>query len=276
MSEQWIHKTAIVCEQAKIADGVKIGPYAYISSPDVILEEGVEIGPYVSIEGKVRIGKGSRVHSHAAIGGLAQGRNLQGERSEVSIGQNCVIREYVTVHASIGKAGSVDIGNDCYIMAYSHIGHSCKIGKGVTITNSVNLGGGVVVDDFATIGGQCSIHQGVRIGSYAMVGGGSLVTHDLPPFTTGQGYTMLVRGINRIGLLRKGYSFEDRKWITRLYRITFQLGYSLEEAIEIIRSEMGSVEVAKVWIDFCENSKRGIARYKREKMGKTSEPLVNV
>ncbi len=260
-----IHPTAIVHPKVKIHKSVRIGAYSVLNSPNITLDEGVEIKNHAVIEGHVHIKKNTTICSFVSIGGAPQNIYYAGEESFIEIGENCHIREYVSINSSCGEGEKLVIGNKCYIMTYCHIAHNCILGNNVVMANNATLGGHVIVGDHANLGGLCAIHQKCRIGNHAMVGGGAMVGTDVPPFCLGSGYPIKLSGLNWIGLKRNGISREIRKGLIRTYRLTLLSGLSWKLAREEIIKTVEMNPLVQKWIDFCDESKRGLtpARDKR-------------
>ena len=270
-----IHSTAIIHPKVKLGKNVKIGPYAVINSPDVVLEEGVEIKAHAYLDGFVHIMKNTTIFPFVSIGSPPQDKSYQGEKTRIQIGENCQIRDYVSINSSCGEGEEVTIGNSCFIMAYCHIAHNCKLGNHVTMANGATLGGHVIVGDYVNLGGLCAIHQNCRIGEYAMVGGGSMASRDIPPFILGNGYPIELAGINLIGLKRNGVPFESRKTISKAYRLTLKSGLTWEAARAEILATNEMNPFLEKWIEFCNQSQRGLApaRMKSHKKITQSEKL---
>ncbi|MBN4067325.1 acyl-ACP--UDP-N-acetylglucosamine O-acyltransferase [Simkania negevensis] len=252
-----IHPTAIVEKGAQIASDVVIEPYAVVKK-NVTLEDGVVIKSHVYIDGYTTIGEGTVIWPSASIGTKTQDKKFRGEKTYVVVGKNCEVREFATINSSTTEGDVVRVGDNCLIMAYSHIAHNCVIGDNVIMSNNATLAGHVVVEDNAIVGGMTPVHQFVRIGCYAMVGGMSRVTHDVPPYTLGGGVPYKLGGLNIIGLKRHGFSYETRRLLSRAFRILYRRGYYLEEAIQCTREELEQTPEIKHWISFLENSDRGI------------------
>lgn len=203
-----IHPTALVDPAAQLGDGVHIGPYCIIGS-QVTLEAGVRLQSHVVVDGPCRIGAGTVVHPFARLGGPPQDATYQGEPTGLEIGPGCLIREHVSMHRGTPRGvGVTRVGARGHFMAYSHIGHDCQVGEGVTFANAATLGGHVVVGDGVTLGGLCAVHQRVRIGRLAMVGGMCGLAGDLAPFSISFGNHGHWAGLNRVGLKRQGFSPE--------------------------------------------------------------------
>lgn len=259
---------------------MKIHPTSIISS-DVKLDDEVEIGPYCNIQGHVKIGSGTLVESHvtigsrygiveigknnhiapgAVIGGPPQDISYKAEPTKLIIGDNNVIREFTTLNIATSKgSGATVIGNNCYLMAYAHVGHDCKIGNNVIIANNTNFAGHCYVEDNVTIGGVCGFTQFTRIGKYAFIASSSVSNKDILPFSKAQGNWALIRATNKVGLLRKGFSKEEVTNIHKAIRIVIMGSATLEEAYNRIESECTPSENITYLINFIKNSKRGIA-----------------
>lgn len=262
IKEANIHPTAIIHPTAVIHPTAKIGPYSIIG-PDVVIEENVQIGSYCDIE-YATIKKNTKIFDSVCIGTLPQDVKYKGEKTHVIIGENCVIREFVTIHRGT-TSKSTTVGNNCYLMAYSHIAHDCKVGNDVTFANGGTLAGHVVVEDGVTIGGLVAVHQYVRIGKYAMLGGGAMVSKDVPPYVMVVGDRAELWGINVIGLRRRGFSKEKIKEIKTVYKKLFRSRLPLSEAISRVEQEGPHSEEIKYMLEFIKNSKRGICRTPRRR-----------
>ena len=267
-----IHPTAIVHPEAKIGKNVVIEAYAVIHSPNIILGDNVIIKSHVYLDGHLTVGKGTTIWPFASIGTQTQDLKYQGEVTYVEIGENCQIREYVTINSSCGEKTKVTVGNNCLIMAYCHIAHNCRIGYGVIMSNGATLAGHVTIGNYAILGGVCALHQHTRIGDYAMVGGGSMVGQDLPPFCIGSGFPLRVVGLNVIGLKRHKFSLELRKQLIRAYRLTYQSGLVWDQARHQIRQELGHNPSLDNWIDFCDQTTRGLCSIRRKRGSAVPEP----
>jgi len=232
-----IHPTASIHPSAVIKDGVKVGAHSIVEA-EVEIEEGSEIGDHVLIGRWTRIGKACQVFHGAVIGTPPQHLSYAGECSRVELGNQVVLREYVTIHRASQPGGVTSIGDGCYLMAFSHVGHDCRLGRGVILTNLATLAGFVEVGDFAVIGGLAAIHQKLKIGEIAMIGGTSGVTHHIPPYATAMGYPPArILKVNRRGLLNHQVPPEIIQQIEDCYRI-LRRSLSREKAIEQIRQEI--------------------------------------
>ena len=252
-----IHPDAVIESGAKIGKGVTIEPYAVIKGT-VTLEDNVVIKSHAYIDGFTTIGNGTVVYPSASIGTKTQDLKFRGEKTFVIIGKNCQIREFVTINSSCQEGSVVRIGDDCLIMAYCHVAHNCEIGNRVIMANNAMLAGHVVIEDNAIIGGMTPVHQFSRIGEFAMVGGFSRITHDIPPYTIGAGAPYKLGGLNLIGLKRHGFPLEVRRALTKAFKLTYRSGLRLNEALDLIESEIDQNPHVKHWIEFCRSSKRGL------------------
>ena len=255
-----IHATAIVASGAQIDSNVVVGPYSIISD-NVAIGSGTVIGPHVVIEPYTSIGKDCQIFQFASIGAVPQALKFKGEETYVKIGQRTVVREFVTINRGTEFGGGItEIGEENFLMAYSHIAHDCKTGRNVILANNATLAGHVTIDDYATVGGLVAIHQFVRIGIYAYVGGKSAIVKDIPPFVIAAGDRAKLHGLNSVGLKRQGFSNETLSFLKKAYRIIFRTGLTLNEAIERVKAEVEQTpEVVKL-IDFIKSSQRGITR----------------
>ena len=255
-----VHPTAIIKGEVELGEEVEIGPYTIIEGK-VIIGDGKKIGARVSIKGKVSIGANCKIHDGAVLGDEPQHLKYAGEESEVIVGNNVIIREYVTIHrgTALDKMKTV-IEDGVMLMAYAHVAHDCIVRKGVIMANCATLGGHVEVGEYAFIGGLSAVHQWARVGAYAMVGGLSGVSLDIPPYTRASGQHAHLYGINTIGLERKGFSKETITVLKKAYRILFRSGMLREEAISVLLREYGDYEEIRNLVEFIRTSKRGVAR----------------
>lgn len=255
-----IHPTAIVDPGAQLDSNVEIGPYSIIREKTAIAS-GTSIGPHVVIEPFVTIGSDCRIFQGAAIGGVPQSVKFEGEETIVKIGRGCTIREFVTIHRGTGFGGGVtEVGEENYLMAYTHIAHDCKTGRNVMMANNATLAGHITLGDYSTIGGLVAIHQFVRIGDYAFIGGKSAVVKDIPPYVIAAGDRVQLHGLNTVGLKRHGFSQETLSLLKKTYRIIFRIGLTLNEAIERVRAEVEQIPEVLTFIEFLKSSSRGITR----------------
>lgn len=256
-----IHPTAILNPKAEIDEGVVIGPFCIIGE-GVRIKRGTKLISSVVIEGDTEIGEKCIIYPFTSIGLPPQDLKYKGEKTGVKIGNDNIIREYVTVHrASIGGDGITTIGDKNFLMAYVHIAHDCKIGSHIILANAATLAGHVVVEDYAIISGLTAIHQFTRIGAYAMVGGFSGVGQDVPPYTIASGARAKLFGLNTIGLKRHGFSDAKINHLKNAYKILFREKRTLKDAIKKIQEDLSSTDEIKHLIDFIQQKNaRGICR----------------
>lgn len=254
---QNIHPTAVISPRAVIADDAEIGPHAIVDD-DVVIAEGCRISSAVRLHSGVNLARGVRVFHGAALGGEPQDLKFGGEKTSLFVGENTVIREFVTLSRGTKATGRTIIGSQCMLMAYSHVAHDCTIGDHVILANSVALAGHVEIEDYAILGGLVPVHQFVRIGRHCMVGGGWRVPKDVPPYIIAAGSPTRYYGLNSIGLRRRGFSAETRAAIKKAYQILFQSELNTSQAVDRIRNDLGTIEEVQVILDFISKSKRGL------------------
>jgi UDP-N-acetylglucosamine acyltransferase len=255
-----IHKTAIVHPRAEIDSNVEIGPYSIIKE-NVFIGAGTLIGPNVVIEPHVTIDQDCHIFQFASIGAVPQALNFNGEKTHVKIRRGTVIREFVTINrGTMGGTGVTEVGENNFLMAYTHIAHDCITGKNVVLSNNTTLGGHIIIKDYAKIGGLVAIHQFVRIGEHAFVGGKAVVVKDIPPYVLASGDRATLHGLNKVGLQRHGFSQTTLSALKGAYRIIFRIGITLNEAIERVKAEVEQVPEVINLIEFIKSSERGITR----------------
>lgn len=255
-----IHPSAIVSSKAIIAEDVSIGPYSVIGD-QVEIGSGTVIGPHTTIDPFVKIGENCRIFQFAAIGAPPQSLKFKGETSQVVIGDDCIIREFVTIHRGTEFGGGLTrIGDSCFLMAYTHIAHDCIVGNQVVMANNATLAGHITIGDYATVGGLVAIHQFVRVGEYAFIGGKSAVTKDIPPYVIASGDRATLHGLNQVGLKRHGFSPEVLSQLKKAYRLIFRFGLTLKEAIERVLAEVDPLPEVTHFIQFIKSTQRGITR----------------
>lgn len=259
---------------------MRIHPTSVVS-PDIEIGPDVEIGPYCLIQGKGKIGKGTFVEGHvtlgykhgeiligennhfspgAVIGGPPQDISYKGEQTTLVVGNNNTFREFSTVNLPTSKGEKKTIiGNNCYIMAYAHVGHDCKLGNNVIMANNTGLAGHCEIEDNVVISAMCGLSQFTRVGRGAFIGGGSVINKDIPPFVRAEGHWAVVRATNKIGLIRRGSSREEVNNIHKAVRIMVMGTGTIDENIERIRTECKMSENLEHFIHFIKSSKKGIA-----------------
>ena len=250
-----IHPTAVL--DSVMPDDMQIGAYAVIG-PDVQVGRGVRIGPHAYITGPVFIGDSVSIGPSAVIGTDPQDLKYDGERTELYIGSGTVIREFANINRGTVESGRTVVGSDCLVMAYVHIAHDCIIGDRVILANAVNMAGHVQIGSDVTVGGVVPIHQFVRIGDHAMIGGGYRVSKDVPPFVLAGGAPLGVRGLNRIGLRRKGFSQERLDNLDRAFRHLFREDGTLTSKATSLLEDRNTSDDVKQLADFIISSSRGV------------------
>jgi UDP-N-acetylglucosamine acyltransferase len=255
-----IHPTAIVSPKADIDKDVEIGPFTVIGD-HVTIRPGTVVGPHVTIDPYVEIGPECHIFQFASIGALPQAIKFQGEVTHVKIGRKTVVREFATINRGTAFGGALtEVGEENLLMAYTHIAHDCKTGRGVILANNATLAGHITVEDHVTIGGLTALHQFVRIGKHAYIGGKSAVVKDVPPFVIAAGDRAKLHGLNRVGLKRHGLSDEALAMLKKTYRLIFRIGLTLNEAIERVHAEVDPTEEVDYFLSFIQNSQRGLTR----------------
>lgn len=256
-----IHPTAVVHPKAELAQGVTIGPYAIIHE-DVVIGAGTEIMAHAYIDRYARLGAGCRVFPSASVGTDPQDITFGGERTETIIGDRVVIREFVTINRGTGEGnGQTAVGDGSILMAYSHVGHDCHLGRNVVLVNNAVLAGHVSIEDEAVIGGMTGIHQFVRVGTHAFVGAFSKPVKDVPPYMLGQGVDHFkLHGPNSIGLRRKGFSRETISALKEAFRLIFRSQRVQQEALEEALAEFAEVPEVRRLAEFIRATKRGVSR----------------
>ena len=259
MAKTRIHPTAIVAPDARLSDGVEIGPYCIIGD-NVKIGKNTTLAAHVVIE-EAEIGQNCNVYPFTSIGLPPQDSRYKGEKTKVKIGDNNIIREYITIHrASVSGDGVTRIGNNNFLMAYVHIAHDCHVGNNIIMANATTLAGHVAVEDFAFIGGHVAVHQFARIGAHSMIGGFSAISQDIPPYTTAAGERAKLYGLNTVGLKRRNFSDSTISDLKKAYKILFRSKHTLKEAIGKVKHDLGQSEEVKNFIEFIEKNKRGICR----------------
>ncbi|HSA64933.1 MAG TPA: acyl-ACP--UDP-N-acetylglucosamine O-acyltransferase [Nitrospira sp.] len=263
-----IHPHAIVHPKAQLADDVVVGPFCVVGE-HVTLGKGTRLLSHVSVEGWTEVGERCELHPFVSIGGPPQHLGYKGEPTKVVIGDDNVLREYVTVNrATVQGGGVTSIGNKNFLMAYVHVAHDCRLGHSLIMANAATLAGHITIGDHAIIGGLTGIHQYVRIGAYAMIGGCCALGQDVPPFMRAAGgYRARMYGLNSVGLRRHGFSPDRVAVLKRAYDILFRSGHRIAEAARLAKAEFGDQPDVMGVLTFLEGTKRGICR----SMGKDEE-----
>lgn len=256
-----IHPTAVIDPGAEIDPDVDIGPFSVIAA-DVQIRTGTVIGPHVTVDRYTTIGENCRIFQYAAIGAVPQDLKFAGEKSLVKIGRGTTIREFATIHRGTEVGGGVtEVGEENFLMAYTHVAHDCFTGRKVILANAASLAGHIRVDDCAILGAFVAVHQFARIGKHAFVGAISGVSKDIPPYVLASGSPRAkLHGLNLVGLKRYGFGEEKIRPLKRAYRILFRLGLVLNEGIERVRAEVEQTPEVVAMLDFVRTSERGVTR----------------
>ena len=256
-----IHPTAVVDPSARIGADVAIGAYTVIGAA-VEIGDRTWIGPHCSVDGPTRIGRDNRIHGHSAIGGEPQDKKFHGERTELVIGDRNTIREFVTISRGTGNGGGITrIGDDNWLLAYTHVAHDCIVGSQCVFSNNATLAGHVEVGDHVILSGFVGVHQFCRIGAHAFVGMGAFVNGDVPPYVlvAQEGYGR-PRGINAEGLKRRGFDPDRIGAIKRAYRTLYVSGAKLDEAKQQIAQMARDSDDVRLLLEFLERGDRPLLR----------------
>ena len=259
MASATVHPTAIVDPKAFLGDDVSVGPYCVIDGP-VTLGNGCQLKSHVVIAGNTTLGSNNVIYPFATLGEQTQDLKYQGEPTSLVIGEGNVFREHVTAHRSTAQDAPTRIGNHGNFLAYSHIAHDCDVGDHVIFSNNGTLAGHVRVEDYAIIGGLTAVHQFCRIGQHAITGGCAKIVQDVPPFMIADGNPAVIRGVNKVGLERRGFSAGDLSALREAYKVLFRDQLNTKQAIERIANEWGEVNAIQQLIEFVNSSERGIIR----------------
>ena len=255
-----IHQSAIIHPSAKIAENVSIGPGTIIGA-DVEIGEGTWIGPHVLIDGPTVIGKNNKIHQFASIGDAPQDTTYKGEPTRLEIGDANVIREYCMISRGTVKGGGLTkIGNNNFLMAYSHIGHDSMVGNHIIMINYSALSGHVTLQDYAIIGAYSAVHQFCVVGAYAFIARSTYITKDVLPYVMIAGHDSAVCGLNTVGLRRRGLSSEAIDILRRAYKVIFRKGLTAQQAVAELEVMQKDCPEIGPMIDALNQSTRGIVR----------------
>jgi UDP-N-acetylglucosamine acyltransferase len=255
-----IHPTAVVEPGAQVDPSCEIGPYAVVG-PDVVLGPRTLLAAHAVVKGHTSLGEGNRVFSHAVIGEIPQDLKYRGEPTRLVVGSGNTFRECVTVNlGTVQGGGETVIGNGCLFMAYSHVGHDCRVGDGAIIANSVALAGHVILEDHVHFSGLAAAHQFCRVGRLAFVSGLTGVTMDVPPYCMAVGTRAELAGLNAVGLQRAGMSEEQIGRVKQAYKVLFRSNLALAEALAQVDGELGTHPEIAHLVAFIRGSQRGITR----------------
>lgn len=255
MSDIVVHPTAIVASGAQLGAGVKIGPYCIVGA-NVVLHDNVELISHVVIEGHTSVGAGTRIFPFASVGHQPQDLKFHGEASRLEIGERCTIRESVTINPGTEGGGMLTkIGNDCLLMACSHVAHDALVGNNVVLANYCGLAGHSIVGDYVRFGGICAVHQFVRIGSHAFIGAQSMVDGDVIPYGMAVGNRARLAGLNLVGLKRSGFDREAIHTLRTAYRMIFSSEGTLRERVEDAAGMFKDAQLVQDVVSFISSAK---------------------
>ncbi len=256
-----VHPTAVIDPGAKVPASCRIGPYCVIGD-DVEIGEHCELMSHVVIHGVTRMGSHNRIFPFTMVGIEPQDLKYSGEKTRLEIGDRNIIREYASIHrGTTGGGGVTRIGNDTFIMAFTHIGHDSVIGDHAMLVNAATLAGHVIVEEWAVVGALCPVHQFVRIGAHAYIGGGTTITQDVLPFSkTSASRDTHAYGLNTVGLQRRGFSKERISKIHHAYKVLLASKLNTSQALEKLKSEGDVGEDVEMLIRFVESSERGVIK----------------
>ncbi|MER8389354.1 MULTISPECIES: acyl-ACP--UDP-N-acetylglucosamine O-acyltransferase [unclassified Mesorhizobium] len=245
-----IHPSSVIEAGAQIGEGARIGPFCHVG-PDAVIGDRVELVSHVSVIGATTIGASTKVYPMAILGGPPQNTKHKGGRTTLVIGENCTIREGVTMHVGTDSSrGETTIGDNGNFLAYAHIAHDCVVGKNATFANQATLGGHCEVGDNVYIGGLTAVHQFVRIGDNAFLGGCSAIVGDVIPYAIAVGNRASLRGLNIIGLKRAGLPRSEIHLLRKAYKTIFDRSRTVGENIEFAKAEFASSPTAMKIVDF--------------------------
>ncbi|HLN55521.1 MAG TPA: acyl-ACP--UDP-N-acetylglucosamine O-acyltransferase [Bacteroidales bacterium] len=254
-----ISNLAFVHPGATIGNDVTVEPFAYIGD-NVQIGDGTWIGPNSTVMWGARIGKKCRIFPGAVVSAIPQDLKFRGEETTAVIGDNTTVREGATVNRGTASAGTTIVGDNCLLMAYSHIGHDCILGNNIIVGNSTGLAGEVKVDDFAILSGGTLVHQFARIGAHVFVGGGGKVRIDVPPFVLADREPLAYMGLNVVGLQRRGFEKERIDEIHNIYRAIYQMKMNFSQALDYIEKEFKPSPDRDYIVGFIRKSERGVIR----------------
>jgi len=258
-----IHPSAVVSNRANLADDVEVGPYCLIQG-EVDIGQGSVIESHARLggrHGRVRIGANNLIQTGAVLGGPPQDTSYVDAETELVIGDNNRIGEYVSINIGTENGGAVTrIGNHNLIMAFAHLGHDCQLGDHIVITNATQLAGHVTVEDHALLSGLIGVTQFVRLGALSFLVAGSFANKDIPPYTIAEGHWATPRALNRVGLKRAGIDQRERKNLDRALKALLELSLTMEQVIARIESDCSPSPQIEHFMQFLRTSDRGVAR----------------
>ncbi len=255
-----IDPRAVIDPTAELDSSVTVGAYSIIGA-NVQIDAGTCIAPHVVIKGHTRIGKENKIYQFSSLGEDPQDKKYAGEVTYLEIGDRNEIREYCTMNRGTVQGGGITrIGNDNWIMAYTHFAHDCIVGNHTIFANGASLAGHVTIDDYVILGGFSLVHQFCSMGKYSFSGASSLIFKDVPPFVTVWGNRAEAYGLNKEGLKRHGFSTETIQALHNAYKTIYRSNHTTEQAIEILSEKIAEFPEVGLMVEFLKNSKRGIVR----------------
>ncbi len=254
-----ISPLAYIHPEAKIGENVTVEPFAFIDK-NVEIGDGTLIMSNANIRYGARIGKNCRIFPGAVIAAIPQDLKFQGEETTAVVGDNTTVRECVTINRGTSAKGETRVGNNCLLMAYSHIAHDCILKNNIIIGNSTQIAGEVEIDDFAILSGGCLVHQFTRVGRNVMVQGGTRFGKDLPPYIMAGREPVTYAGLNLVGMRRHGFSADKINEINEIYRYIYQSGFNTSDALANIEKDLEPTPERDLIINFIKSSSRGIVR----------------
>ncbi|MEN9849569.1 MAG: hypothetical protein RL368_2309 [Pseudomonadota bacterium] len=255
-----IDPRAVIDPTAELDSSVTVGAYSIIGA-NVQIDAGTCIAPHVMIKGHTRIGKENKIYQFSSLGEDPQDKKYAGEVTYLEIGDRNEIREYCTMNRGTVQGGGLTrVGNDNWIMAYTHFAHDCIVGNHTIFANGASLAGHVTIDDYVILGGFSLVHQFCSMGKYSFSGASSLIFKDVPPFVTVWGNRAEAYGLNKEGLKRHGFSPETIQALHNAYKTIYRSNHTTEQAIEILNEKIAEFPEVGLMVEFLKNSKRGIVR----------------
>ncbi len=255
-----IHPSAFVHPKAELGSDVEVGPFAYVGE-FVRVGKGTKILHHATVEGHTTIGEGNEIGSFSVLGGKPQDLKYKGEPTRLEIGDRNQFREYVTVNTgTVTGTGVTKIGNDCLVMAYCHVAHDCIIGDHVVMANYSGLSGHVKIEDWVILSGMCGVSQFLRLGKHSFVGGMTAVRKDVAPYVITVGDPSEVRGLNLVGLKRRGFDSEQMRAVQEAYKIYFESGLERDRALAELETKFSTQEDVRYFVQFVRSSEKGVGR----------------
>ena len=257
-----ISKLASVDPSASIAPGAEIGPWTFIG-PGVVVGEGTKIHSHCNIKGPTVIGSNNTIHSFCSVGGDPQDKkyNEDGQESRLEIGDGNTVREYCSINRGTALGGGVTkVGSNNWIMGYCHVAHDCFIGSHCIMANNSTLAGHVEINDYAILGGFTGVHQFCRLGESSFSAISTIIVKDVPPFVIVSGNTARARGINKVGMRRRGFDQESIESVKNCYRTMYRRSLTTSSALEELEKEVGTNPIVAKIHGFVLDSARGIVR----------------